>query len=226
MEENKYILIDSGQEEKLEQLGSYKIIRPSNLSVYKRSSPEKWKDADAVYIKSDRGGGEWKFRKKIPESFQIDLDKVRVKAKLTPFGHIGFFPEQSENWNLIREIGKSKKKEIETLNLFAYSGISTIAALQSGFPVCHVDASKGMVDWARENADLSGVAGMKVRWIVDDVSKFLRRELKRNKKYQGFIMDPPSFGRGSKGELWKIEEDLIPLFDLCMQLCDYSPEFV
>ncbi|MCB1178690.1 MAG: class I SAM-dependent methyltransferase, partial [Leptospiraceae bacterium] len=161
------------------------------------------------------------------ESFSIDLDEgIKAKIKLTPFGHLGIFPEQKLNWNLLLDIPKYSSTNLNILNLFAYSGISTLYAAKSGMNVCHVDSSKGMVDWARENAELSGLSEAKTRWIVEDVAKFIKREIKRGKKYQGFILDPPSFGRGSKGEIWKIENDLLPLMEDLMSLCDGKPEFI
>ncbi|TGN19923.1 class I SAM-dependent methyltransferase [Leptospira idonii] len=220
-----YELLDSGDFSKLEIVGGYKLVRSSPSSAYGKETPKIWNDPDARYIKNDTGSGSWSFQKKIPESFSIDFANLKFKIKLTPFGHIGIFPEQKTNWDRIRELGK-KKEKFEVLNLFAYSGGSTLACLDAGMSVCHVDASKGMVDWARENAALSSLADKPVRWIVDDVLKFIQREIKRKKKYQGLILDPPSFGRGSKGEVWKIEDHLPELMDALMELCDHSPEFV
>jgi len=220
-----YELLDSGDFSKLEIVGGFKLIRSSPSSAYGKENPKLWDGADAHYVKNDTGSGSWSFQKKIPESFSIDFAGLQFKIKLTPFGHIGLFPEQKTNWDRIREIGK-KKSKLEVLNLFAYSGGSTLACLDAGMSVCHVDASKGMVDWARENAALSSLADKPVRWIVDDVLKFIQREIKRKKRYQGLILDPPSFGRGSKGEVWKIEDHLPELMDALMELCDHSPEFV
>lgn len=221
---SSYRLLDSGDFQKLEIIGGYKLIRPSLNSPYKKSNPELWNKPDGEYIKNDRGSGEWNFYKRIPESFIIELDELKFKSKLTPFGHVGFFPEQRHNWNLISNL--KCENNFEVLNLFAYSGISTLACLKKGFPVCHVDSSKGMVEWARENSELSGLLGKKVRWIVDDVLKFLKREIKRGRKYGGFILDPPTFGRGANGEVWKIEEHLIPLLEMMLNLCDFKPEFI
>ena len=221
----KYQVLDSGDFEKLEQIGEYKIIRPSLNSAYKKTKPEIWKDISAHYTKNDKGSGSWKYIKKIPESFEINFDELTAKLKFTPFGHIGFFSEQEENWKLIQKLG-TIKNNFEVMNLFAYSGLSTLAALNASYSVCHVDSSKGMISWAKENANLSGLLENKVRWIEDDVLKFLKREVRREKTYKGFILDPPSFGRGAKGEIWKIESDLIPLLEELMKLCDNSPEFV
>lgn len=222
---NTYKLLDSGDFSKLEQIGSYKVIRPSQNSPYKKSNPKLWNSPDIEYTKNETGSGKWKYNKKVDESFKIKICDFEIQIKLTPFGHIGVFPEQEANWNLIKRIGH-KKPGLEVLNMFAYSGLSTLAVLSSGMSVCHLDSSKGMVEWARENAILSNLSGKKVRWIVDDVMKFVKRETKRNKRYQGFILDPPSFGRGNKGEVWKIEKNLLPLLELLMELCKGKPEFI
>ncbi|MDX1957218.1 MAG: class I SAM-dependent methyltransferase [Leptospiraceae bacterium] len=223
---NQYRLIDSGDNQKLEFIGKHKIIRASIGSMYHKKKPDLWKNADAEYIKNETGSGTWKFQEKIPDSIEIELKHgIVMKLKLTPFGHIGIFPEQEKNWELIYKIGRSNP-DLEVLNLFAYSGASTIFALKSGMSVCHVDASKGMVDWAMENCTLSGVRDMKVRFIVDDVIKFLRREVNRGKHYHGVILDPPSFGRGAKGEVWKIEKDLPELMSLIEKLTKGKPEFM
>lgn len=228
MGKNKYILLDSGDYEKLEIVGPYKIIRPSLHSAYKKNNEKLWTDVAAYYKKNDKGSGEWEYYQKIPESFSIDLDQgLKAKIKLTPFGHLGIFPEQKQNWNLLLDMPNYiHPSELNVLNLFAYSGISTLYCLKAGMNVCHVDSSKGMVEWARENTNLSGLGEQNVRWIVDDVIKFLKREIKRNKTYNGFILDPPSFGRGAKGEIWKIEEDLPVLIEILMELCQGKPEFV
>lgn len=220
-----YRLLDSGDNSKLEIIGDYTIIRPSSGSFYSKTTPKLWEDADAVYIKNDTGSGSWKFNTNIPEELRVQYEGMKFIIKLTPFGHLGIFPEQSVNWRLIREIGKIDDS-LEVMNLFAYSGLSTVACLQAGMSVCHLDSSKGMVDWARENCKLNQLENKPVRWIVEDVFKFVKREIKRGKKYNGFILDPPSFGRGSKGEVWKIEKDLPELIDLLMELCDYMPDFV
>jgi 23S rRNA (cytosine1962-C5)-methyltransferase len=208
-------------------IGKFKVIRPSLNSPYNKKNPDMWENADAIYTKNDRGSGHWNFYTKIPESMIIDLPHdIKAKIKFTPFGHIGIFPEQQSNWDLLLKIKRKDNSPMEVLNLFAYSGISTLYCLKSEMNVCHVDASKGMVDWARENAEISDLAKKNVRWIVDDVNKFIKREIKRGKKYSGFILDPPSFGRGSKGEIWKIEDDLFELFSFLMELCNSKPDFV
>ncbi|HNN81541.1 MAG TPA: class I SAM-dependent methyltransferase [Leptospiraceae bacterium] len=220
-----YRLIDSGDYEKLEIIGGYKIIRPALGSPYKKKDPSLRKNPDAHYLKNDTGSGHWKFYKKIPESFSIEIANLSAKIKLTPFGHIGIFPEQEFNWTLLQKLG-GIQNNFEVLNLFAYSGMSTLSAANAGYPVCHVDSSKGMIAWARENAELSNLTDRKIRWIEDDVLKFIKREVKRNRIYKGFILDPPTYGRGAKGEVWKIEDDLIPLIDEMIRLSDGKPEFV
>ncbi len=222
----KYILIDSGNYQKLEMIDGYKIIRPSLNSPYPVSNSEIWKNVDAIYERNEKGSGEWQYFKKLPEYFLVNLARnVTVKLKLTPFGHIGLFPEQMQNWELLFALGK-QNPSMEVLNLFAYSGVSTLYSLAANMKVCHVDSSKGMIEWAKENAKLSNLENMPVRWIVDDVFKFVKREIRRQRIYDGFILDPPTFGRGAKGEVWKIEEDLPKLIELLMQLCTAKPKFV
>lgn len=226
MKNDSYSILDSGDFEKLEKVGPYRIIRPSPVSAYKKSKPSLWKDPDAKYEKDEKGGGKWKWFTQHKEEFSISLKQYTVKIRFTPFGHLGIFPEQMENWKWLEKVCSGMKPNEDVLNLFAYSGLSTIACAMGGVPVCHLDASKGMVQWARENAALSGLSDRPIRWIVDDVLKFLRREIRRKKKYAGFILDPPSFGRGSKGEVWKIEKDLPELLDLLMELCSGDPHFL
>jgi len=222
-----YELLDSGDFSRLERVGGFRVLRASPLSDYPRGNPELWKDLDARYRKNDRGSGEWEFYTKIPESFPIQYSGLRLLCKLTPFGHLGFFPEQACNWERIRGLPQIRSvKGWEVLNLFAYSGGSTLACLQAGMKVCHLDSSKGMVEWAKANARLNNLEEKPVRWIAEDVFKFIQREIRRGRQYQGLILDPPTFGRGSKGEVWKIEEDLGRLLDLLMLLCKSKPEFV
>jgi 23S rRNA (cytosine1962-C5)-methyltransferase len=217
-----YELIDSGGGEKLERIGPFTIIRPSLISHYKPTNHPLWKEWDAKYTKNNTGSGSWEFRKKIPEKFTIDYSNLKVLVKLTPFGHLGFFPEQKRNWDRIRNYKTSKP--LRVLNLFAYSGLGTLSCLQAGWEVCHVDASQGMVDWARENSKLNQLDHLPCRWIVDDVRKFLKRELNRESYYDGFFMDPPTFGRGKKGEIWKIEEDIGELIQLLALLTKRHPK--
>jgi len=225
-DDTTYTLIDSGDLRKLEQVGPYRLIRYAPSAAYKPSRPELWDAADAIYHKNEKGGGEWEFRKSVAEKFAIQIAPFEVQVKLTPFGHLGIFPEQQSNWDLIQSMPERGGEECQVLNLFAYSGLSSLACLQRGFGVCHVDSSKGMVDWASENVRLSNFADRPIRYIVDDVLKFVQREVKRGKRYQGFVLDPPTFGRGAKGEVWKLEDEIAHLMDLLMQLCDGAPDFM
>ncbi len=227
---NTYQLIDSGNFKKLEQVGPYKIIRPSPVAAWPPTQPSLWKETDGEYHRSDKGGGNWNWKgasRPDPEDeFLIQIPPLTVKIRFTPFGHLGIFPEQLSNWERIRQVSSQLSGQGEVLNLFAYSGLSTLSVLAGGMDACHLDASKGMVEWARENAQVSGLAEKKVRWMVEDVLKFLNREIRRNKRYAGFILDPPTFGRGASGEVFKIEKDLPEMMDLLMQLSDSKPEFV
>lgn len=222
-----YQLIDSGSGNKLERLGPHLLVRQSPQSVWPPSLPEeRWKEADAVYIRSSSGGGSWKFNLSIPAQWEIGYEGYRFIIKTTGFGHLGLFPEQKENWRWITENIKKAEREINVLNLFAYTGGSTLAAAAAGANVCHLDAAKGIVDWARENAALSGLGDRPIRWIVDDVSKFVAKEIRRGKRYDAIILDPPSFGRGNKGEIWKIEDDLPKLLRDCKEILSDNPLFV
>jgi len=222
-----YRLLDSGIESKLEQVGPYLLVRPSPQAVWSKTLPEeRWEDADAVYIRISTGGGSWEFRRKLSEKWEIDFEGFRFFIKPTGFGHLGLFPEQAENWEWIAQKIRSAKRDISVLNMFAYTGGSTLASASAGASVCHVDASKGVVDWARENASISGLADRPVRWIVDDVIKFVQKEVRRGKTYDAIILDPPSFGRGAKGEIWKIEDDLLKFLLECRQLLSDRPLFI
>jgi 23S rRNA (cytosine1962-C5)-methyltransferase len=222
-----YKILDSGDFEKMEMIGELKLIRPSLNSPYPKKKPDLWKNPDGYYEKNNSGSGKWYLDKKVKDSFPFTLyDDLIIKIKLTPFGHLGIFPEQQINWEALKWIGSKMSSNLEVLNLFAYSGISTLVGLKNGMNLCHVDSSKGMVDWARENADLSLLSHKKVRWIVEDVLKFLKREINRGKIYDGIVLDPPSFGRGSKGEIWKIENDLPVLMEMLAKLTNHKPKFV
>lgn len=225
-DDTTYTLIDSGDLRKLEQVGPYRLIRYAPSAAYKPSRPELWDEADAIYHKNDKGGGEWEFKRNVAEKFAIELAPFEVQVKLTPFGHLGIFPEQRSNWDQILALPDRDGPRCEVLNLFAYSGLSSLACLQRGYGVCHVDSSKGMVEWASENVRLSNLSDKPIRYIVDDVLKFVQREVKRGKRYQGFILNPPTFGRGAKGEVWKLEDEITGLMELLMQLCGGAPEFV
>lgn len=226
-----YELIDASRGEKLERWGGVILRRPDPQIVWSvpdKDKSELWRKADARYIRSSKGGGSWKTFKKIPEYWTIGYKKLRFKITPMGFKHTGLFPEQASNWDwfsdIIRKSGRSRN-DIHVLNLFAYTGGASLAALEAGASVCHVDAAKGMVTRAKENAALSGLSELPIRYIVDDVKKFAEREIRRGHKYDGIIMDPPSYGRGPGGEVWKIEDELFPLIELCAELMSGDPLF-
>ena len=216
---DSYELLDSGHGRKLERLGRYTLARPCAQAVWRPLLPDQtWEDADGAF--SREGGAEWRFAKAIPPSWNVEIDGMKMRVQPTDFGHVGVFFEQRPLWEKIRGLSDGAK----VLNLFAYSGGSSIMAALGGASVCHLDASKGMVDWARENAALNGISS--IRWIVDDATKFLKREERRSSKYDGIILDPPSFGRGSKGEVFKIEKSIIPLLDSSRTCLSAAPRFL
>lgn len=196
-----YELIDCGEGKRIEQFGEYRLERPCGIALWPL---QKQLTSDAIYTREPKGS--WEMKKKLPENWELIHEGVRFIIKPTPFGHVGLFAEHAKHFEWIRRDSKG-----EVLNLFAYSGGASIAAAQAGAKVCHVDASKGMVQWARENAELNQLEKAPIRWIADDAIKFVKREVKRERKYQGIILDPPSFGRGSQGQVFKIEDDLLPL---------------
>ncbi len=222
-----YKLIDSGNGEKLEQWGEYTLVRPEPQAIWPLQGDESlWKKADAHYFRSNKGGGYWEYNRKIPESWIINYKNLNFKIKPMGFKHTGIFPEQGVNWDwMIDKIEKADRK-IEVLNVFAYTGGATIACTSAGASVCHVDASKGMVGMASENLILSKLQNSSVRWITDDVFKFVKREIKRGKKYDAFILDPPSYGRGPNGEVWNIETDLYNLIESIKELFSNNPLFM
>lgn len=224
--QNEYKLLDSGNLKKLEKIGSYILVRPALNAFWEpQLTIKEWEKADAVFERNSSGGGNWTFNKKLPESWNASYAGFNLLIKPTPFGHIGFFAEQKDNWKwLSSTINKTGK--LPALNLFAYSGGSSLAMAKAGADVCHVDAAKGMVDWARENLKLNPEIKNGIRWIVEDVHKFLSKEIKRNNSYPGIVLDPPSFGRGPKGNIWKIEKDLIPLLEKCRTLMGKNPKFI
>lgn len=215
---DSYQLLDSGNGQKWEQFGPFILCRPCPQAVWR---PQKEIEADAVF--SRENGNRWTFRTKLPREWDILVRGVRMKISLTDFGHLGIFPEHAALWDWMRPL---LEKGDRVLNLFAYSGGATLAAAQEGVEVCHLDASKGMVDWARQNAALNHLEERPIRWIVDDALKFLRREEKRGSRYSGIILDPPTFGRGGQGEIFKIEEEIIPLLELCKNVLSDLPKFV
>lgn len=222
-----YECIDTGNKEKLERWGSIVLRRPDPQVLWPiADEDEAWKKAHARYHRSKSGGGHWEFLKKLPEHWTVSYQDLCFKVAPTGFKHTGLFPEQAANWDFMMKQIASADKEIRVLNLFAYSGGATMACAKAGAAeVVHVDASKGMVAWAKENMQLSKLTDRKIRFIVDDVLKFVAREKRRGRTYHAIIMDPPSYGRGPNGEMWKIEEQLIPLIQACMDILDDDPLF-
>ena len=222
-----YEILDMANGEKLEKWGKYILIRPDPQIVWdKKTNPKLWDKADARYIRSKTGGGHWEKYKKIDDSWTISYRDLKFNLKPMGFKHTGLFPEQAVNWDYIANkinTRTSKGKEVKVLNLFAYTGGATVAALSAGASVCHVDSSQGMVNWAKENVLSSGFKGRPVRFLVDDVVKFVNREIRRNNKYDMIIMDPPSYGRGKNGEVWNIEKDLNNLLSLCSKILSDNP---
>lgn len=220
-----YELIDCSEGERLERWGDIILIRPDPQAIWQTPKKNKlWYEAHARYIRSSSGGGAWQFYKKIPEVWQISYLDMKFNLKPMGFKHTGVFVEQACNWELVRDIiEKSGRKDVKVLNLFAYTGAATVSALKAGASCVHVDASKGMVQWAKENAASSGVADKPVRWIVDDCMKFVAREIRRGNKYDIIIMDPPSYGRGPGGEVWKLENEIYGFVSECSKLLSDNP---
>ena len=220
-----YRLIDASDGEKLESWGGVRLVRPVPQVIWKTPKGQGWKNADAVYHRSQRGGGEWEYKKKLPESWTVSYRELSFNIRPTGFKHTGLFPEQAVNWDLMDGLIKNAGRPINVLNMFAYTGGATLACAAAGASVCHVDASKGMVQWARENAAKSGLSDKPVRWIVDDCEKFVEREIRRGKKYDAVIMDPPSYGRGPSGEVWKLEDSIYELVKLTCGVLSDNPLF-
>lgn len=222
-----YELLDMAKGQKLEKWGKYILIRPDPQIVWdKKTNSKLWEKADAKYIRSNTGGGHWEKYSKIDENWSIKYKNLVFNLKPMGFKHTGLFPEQAVNWDyIISKISQRTKKnqEVKVLNLFAYTGGATVAALSAGASVCHVDSSQGMVNWAKENVSSSGLRERPVRFLVDDVVKFVNREIRRNNKYDMIIMDPPSYGRGKNGEVWSIEKDINNLLCLCSKILSDNP---
>ena len=219
-----YQVLDAGDGMKLESWSGILLARPDPQVVWEKQNLGLWNRASAVYHRSATGGGEWEYRKKLPDRWTVSFRDLKFYVRPTGFKHTGLFPEQSANWAFVMD----KLKEnpgAEVLNLFAYTGGATLAAARAGARVTHVDAAKSMVAWAKENAELSGLGEAHIRYIVDDCLKFVLREQRRGRKYQGIIMDPPSYGRGSGGQVWKIEENLFELVCECAKLLSDRPLF-
>jgi 23S rRNA (cytosine1962-C5)-methyltransferase len=225
---DEYLILDAGDFEKLEQVGPYRLVRPAASAVWSKTvAPSEWTAAQIRFERASSGDGEWKTKGNSPDFWDISVDELRFRLRLTSFGHLGIFPEQNQNWRQLSELvakHKSHLGECRVLNLFAYTGGSTLACAKAGAVVTHVDASKTSVSWAKENASLNDISDDRLRWIVDDVGDFVRREVRRGNTYHGIILDPPSYGRGPKKQLWKIEKDLMPLLGELKKITD--PKFV
>lgn len=229
MTQHSYALLDSGNGRKLERFGPYVIARPAAQAVWAPQLPEsEWLKADAFFSRKQEN--KWEVKGHLPEFWQVTVEGIVFKISQTDFGHLGIFPEQKPCWKMLKSlISKAKASshpDVDVLNLFAYSGGSTLAPASAGARVCHLDASKGMVAWARENAAFNKMEKAPIRWIVDDVGKFLKRELQRGRRYDGIILDPPTFGRGSQGETFKIEDDIQDILGACRALLSDKPLFV
>ena len=223
---NDYKILDMANGQKLERWGNVILSRPDPQIIWKdKSFPDKWKLVNATYNRSKSGGGSWEYNKQIPKNWQIKYKNLTFNIKPMGFKHTGIFPEQAVNWDWMMEKIAKSKREIKVLNLFAYTGGATVACLSMGASVCHVDSSKGMVSWAKENVVSSGVEDKKIRYIVDDVNKFVSREIRRNNKYDAIIMDPPSYGRGANGEVWQFENNIYDLVQLCTKVLSDNPLF-
>ena len=221
-----YKILDMADGQKLERWGNVILSRPDPQIIWKNKSfPNKWKDINAVYHRSSSGGGSWEFKKRMPEKWQIKYKDLTFNIKPMGFKHTGLFPEQAVNWDWMIEKIQKANRPIKVLNLFAYTGGATVACSYAGASVCHVDSSKGMTTWAKENIESSGLKERPVRFIVDDVIKFVSREIRRNNKYDAIIMDPPSYGRGAKGEVWQFENDIYDLVELCTNVLSDKPLF-
>ena len=223
-----FAVLDTGDGEKLERWGDVILRRPDPQTIWPKRNPALWERADARYFRSERGGGEWKFARKLPEQWTLAYRDLRFKVHPTGFKHTGLFPEQAVNWDWMSGIVSARTARHEStavLNLFAYTGGATMACAKAGATVCHVDAAKGMTQWARENAALCKLPETSVRWIVDDCLKFVRREIKRGNKYDGIVMDPPRYGRGPGGEVWKLEDCAFDLVNEAAQLLSDHPAF-
>ena len=221
-----YRLIDASEGDRLESWSGIKLVRPDPQIIWKTDKTNPfWRSADAIYHRSQKGGGEWEYKRKLPQSWTVSYGELTFIIRPTGFKHTGLFPEQAVNWDVMADMIKSAGRPINVLNMFAYTGGATLAAAAAGAHVTHVDASKGMVAWAKENARSSGLADAPIRWIVDDCVKFVEREIRRGNTYDAIIMDPPSYGRGPGGEVWKLEDALYPLVSKCMNILSDRPLF-
>ena len=220
-----YEVLDTSGGEKLERWGKYLLVRPDPQVIW--NTPHEhpgWKKKNGHYHRSSKGGGEWEFIN-LPDEWSISYKELTFHLKPFSFKHTGLFPEQAVNWDWFSDLIAHAGRPVQVLNLFAYTGGATVSAAKAGAQVTHVDASKGMVSWAKENAAASGLADAPIRWLVDDCTKFVEREIRRGNHYDGIIMDPPSYGRGPKGEIWKIEENIFPFVELTAKLLSDKPLF-
>lgn len=223
--EKDYELLDSGEGEKLERFGKIVLSRPDPQALWRKHlSPDEWKKANAIFSR-EGSEGSWNRKPNTPDSWQIDFASLKFLIKPTAFKHTGLFPEQALNWQWMQDCIKNSGREPEVLNLFGYTGGATLSCAQAGAKVVHVDSSKSAMAWARENAELSGLAEKPIRWIIEDARVFVEREIKRGRKYDAIIMDPPAFGHGPSKELWKIEDHFLPLVENCMKLLSDKPLF-
>lgn len=223
---DEYELIDSGNGRKLERFGKYFLDRMEPEALWNKSLPQsEWEKADARFEKNGERG-EWIRKNNIPDSWVLTYEGLKLQLRLTPFGHIGIFPDQSNQWHGIYEDVRDNARKVKVLSLFGYTGAATLAAAAAGAQVTHVDASKPAITWARENQKLSGLSDKPIRWILEDALKFVKREVRRGTRYDAIIMDPPKFGRGAQGEVWKFEENFVELLDYCRQILSDRPLFV
>ena len=221
-----FSVITTGDGYKLERWGKVILLRPDPQVIWKSSADmDGYKNLNAKYIRSETGGGKWKILKSFPEEWNVSYKDLTFKIKPMGFKHTGLFPEQAVNWDIMTDLIKNAERPISVLNLFAYTGGATVACLRAGASVCHVDAAKGMVERAGENVRLSGLKDAPVRYIIDDCKKFVEREIRRGRRYDAIIMDPPSYGRGPNGEMWKLETELFPLVELCAKVLSDKPLF-
>lgn len=219
-----YQLLDAGDREKLESWGGVILRRPDPMALWPKTKPELWNKAKAVYHRSNKGGGSWEFKERLPEMWTVNYRDLTFKVSPTGFKHTGLFPEQAANWDFIYENLQGKNAQV--LNLFAYTGAASMVALSTGAEVVHLDASKSINEWAKENRDLSKLHDKKIRFFVDDALKFMQREIRRGHKYDAIIMDPPSYGRGPDNELFKFEEKINPLIEAAVELLSDNPSFI
>ena len=223
---DEYKILDMAHGEKVESWNGVILRRPDPQAIWKvDKKTNEWKDVAGHYHRSSSGGGSWEFKKSLKDSWTVNYKALTFKVAPTSFKHTGLFPEQAVNWDWFSNLIKGENRKIKVLNLFAYTGGASVAALNAGADVVHVDASKGMVSWAKENVISSGLGDRCIRYIVDDVKKFVKREIRRGNKYDAIIMDPPSYGRGPGGEVWKIEDELYPLIQDCISIMSDNPLF-